>query len=277
MCVLSVTSAQFPHAELRPQCLLCQLVLPRRTRRANTCGHRTLLAAFFPILLFRQKPRAPAWFSNNRGQTRPRWTSCQAQARSPRSLLRDDAQQRRNYSAASHAWSVVKCWQLCRKTCEKLSGEKSWRKTGRCGLFSNLVHDVFCKMWSSGVHCNLGQQRALWRSRPLFCPLCLFGPLACLALVTQKYIFQGQRKYILQNEQMYILHRYAGSAHLHAWSVTNHFWKQGRIYTLPKQVYLLNIFKSEDISFCLFWKALLRVKGGAVISKNWAQANRCAS
>ena len=136
MCVLSVTSAQFPHAELRPQCLLCQLVLPRRTRRANTCGHPTLLAAFFPILLFRQKPRAPAWFSNNRGQTRPRWTSCQAQARSPRSLLRDDAQQRRNYSAASHAWSVVKCWQLWRKTC-KNSVEKKYltkKRPVRCVL-----------------------------------------------------------------------------------------------------------------------------------------------
>ena len=115
---------------------------------------------------------------------------------------------------------MVKCWQLCRKTCEKF-----WSKNltkNRCGLFSNLLHHVFCALWSSGVRCNLG--RALWKTPILL--LCLFSPIACL--VTHKYIFESKLKYILQNEQIYILHCYA---HVHAWSARNILFQEGSFFS----------------------------------------------
>ena len=76
--------------------------------------------------------------------------------------------------------------------------------SARCG------HRVFAVI--SGVHCG----------KPLFCPLCLFSPIACL--VTHKYIFESKLKYILQNEQIYILHCYA---HVHAWSARNILFPEG--------------------------------------------------
>ena len=95
--------------------------------------------------------------------------------------------------------------------------------------------------------------------------LCLFSPIACLVLVTQKYIFQSRRKYILENEQMYILHRYAGSAHLHAWSVTNVFLKaRPDIFT--------SIFTSGHFAF---FKSSAK-RWGLDVQKR-AEANRCAS
>ena len=58
----------------------------------------------------------------------------------------------------------------------------------------------------------------------------------------------------MENEQMYILHRYAGSAHLHAWSVTNIFLKAKA-----------NIFTKIQ-AILPFYKAVPR--GGALMCKS---------
>ena len=204
MCVLSVTSAQFPHAELRPQCLLCQLVLPRRTRRANTCGHRTLLAAFFPILLFRQKPRAPAWFSSNRGQTRPRWSTV------------TPVSSQRRCTAATQLVGGLSCLICCGKMLAALP--KNLQKLGREKILDEKAAGAVCSpTWCTRFSAKCGHPlftvisaRALWRD-PYFAALCLFS-LPPRVPGHPEICFSKQRKiHILQARQICILH------HLHAY------------------------------------------------------------
>ena len=170
-----------PPAELRPQCLLCQLVLPRRTRRANTCGHRTLLAAFFPILLFRQKPRAPAWFSSNRGQTRPRWTSTVTPVSSQRRCT------------ATQLLGGLSCL-ICGKMLAALP--KNLQKLGREKILDEKAAGAVCSpTWCTRFSAKCGHplftviSAACIVERPLFCRAMFVQPTSSRAWSPRNMFF----------------------------------------------------------------------------------------